>query len=330
MKRDHKLDFSRALAILGVLVIHSVGRYAHSEIEGIIGGWFGLVARPCIAIFLFVSGVLFEKGQNISYLRHRMRRVLYPYLFFSAFASVYEVSFNHINSIYEILLRICTGGIFNIYYFVFVIVCMYIIVFILDKLGVLEKYITALLLVSLMINLLHVSYFKQICDFLDIKDKWKDYYLIRSLLIWSPYYLFGIYYRAFKLEKTILENKILIRVVWVSTLAFYSLLHLIQIGNIDGYNSVIGTTYSLTTILFLLTFDIRGKGIYFLSTISYSIYLSHIFFVYALRDFAHISAIELPFWFGLISLILSLIGSLLVYYIGKLAFRSKSLCIIGA
>jgi fucose 4-O-acetylase-like acetyltransferase len=100
MKRDHKLDFSRALAILGVLVIHSVGRYAHSEIEGIIGGWFGLVARPCIAIFLFVSGVLFEKGQNISYLRHRMRRVLYPYLFFSAFASVYEVSLNNIKNLH--------------------------------------------------------------------------------------------------------------------------------------------------------------------------------------------------------------------------------------
>jgi len=330
MERDHKLDFLRALAIIGVLVIHSIGRYAHSEVESIIGGWFGLVARPCIAVFLFVSGVLFEKGQNMSYLRHRMRRVLYPYLFFSVFALVYEVGFNRINDIYEILLRICTGGIFNIYYFVFVIVCMYIMVFILDKLGILEKHITALLLVSLMINLLHVSYFKQICDFLEVKDKLKDYYHIRSLLIWSLYYLLGIYYRAFKLEKTILENKILIRVVWVSTFVFYSFLHFVRINNIGGYNSVIGTTYSLTTILFLLTFDIRSKGIYFLRTTSYSIYLSHIFFVYALRDFAHISAIELPFGFGLISFILSLIGSLLVYYMGKLIFKSKSFDIIGA
>jgi peptidoglycan/LPS O-acetylase OafA/YrhL len=40
MERDHKLDFLRVLAIIGVLVIHSAERYAHSEVEGIIGGWF--------------------------------------------------------------------------------------------------------------------------------------------------------------------------------------------------------------------------------------------------------------------------------------------------
>jgi len=330
MERDHKLDFLRALAIIGVLVIHSVERYADSGLEHIIGGWPGLIARACIAIFLFVSGVLFKKGQDISYLKHRMKRVLYPYLFFSVFALVYKVSFNLINNVYDALLRILTAGVFNIYFFVFVIICIYIIVFTLDKLGVLEKYITSLLLISLMINLLHASYFKQLCDFLNIKDKWKDYYYLRSLLIWLPYYFFGIYYRSFKLEKVILENKLLIRAVWVSTLVFYSFLHFIQASNIDGYNSVIGSFYSLATILFLLTFNVRNKAMSFISKISYSIYLSHIFFVYTLRDFARISAIELPFWFGLVSLVLSFVGPLFVYYIAKLVFKSKSLYIIGA
>jgi len=244
-------------------------------------------------------------------------------------ALVYKASFNLGDNIKAVLFKILTAGTFNIYFFVFVIISIYVIVFMLDKVGILKKYITALFLISLVINLLHASYLKQICDFLDIKDKWKDYYYLRSLLIWLPYYLFGIYYRSFKLEKIILENKILIRIVWVSTLVFYSLIHFIQISNIDGYNSVIGTIYSLATILFLLTFNVRSKAIYFISKISYFMYLSHIFFVYTLRDFARISAIELPFWFGLISLILSFIGSLFVYYIAKLAFKSRSIYIIG-
>ena len=330
MERDHKLDFLRALAIIGVLVIHSAARYADTEFESMIGGWFALVARACIANFLFVSGALFKRNQDVSYLEHRIKRVLYPYLFFSAFALVYKVSLNLIDNIYEVLLRIFTGGIFNIYFFVFVIICMYIIIFILDKSGILEKYLAALLLISLMINLLHASYSKQIFDFLGVEDKWKDYYYLRTLLIWSPYYFLGICYRSFKLEKAVLENKMLIRVTWIFIIIFYSLLYFIDIDNIGGYDSVIGTIYSFATILFLLTFNVRSQLIYFISKTSYSIYLSHIFFVYILRDVAPLFLIEVPFWLGLISLILSFIGSLCVYYIAKLVFKSKSMYFIGA
>lgn len=333
MERDHKLDFLRALAIIGVLVIHSAGRYADTEIESMIGGWFTLVARACIASFLFVSGVLFKQDQDMSYLKHRIERVLYPYLFFSVLALIYTYQANFPNLVDDtkvVLLKIFTGGTFNIYFFVFVIICSYIVVFTLDKSGVLKKYITSLLLISLMVNLLHASYFRQLFDFFDIKDKFKDYYYLRTLLIWFPYYLFGIYYRSFKLEKTILENKVLIRIAWIFVIVFYSFLYVIKISNIGGYDSVIGTIYSLATILFLLTFNIKSKVIYFISKISYSMYLSHIFFVYALRDVAPLLWTAVPFWLGLISFVLSFIGSLCVYYLAKLVFKSSSIYIIGA
>jgi fucose 4-O-acetylase-like acetyltransferase len=331
MERDHKLDFLRALAIIGVLVIHSVGRYADSELEYIIGRWPGLVARACIAIFLFVSGVLFKQDQDISYLKHRIKRVLYPYLFFSVFALIYtyQANFANLEDIRVVLFQILTGGTFNIYFFVFVIICSYLVVFILDKSGILRKHITSLLLISLIINLLHAAYFRQLFDFFDIEDKFKDYYYLRTLLIWLPFYLFGVYYRLFALEKTILENKVLIRVVWVFIVFFYSFLYFIKIGNIGVYDSVIGTIYSLATILFLLTFNIKSKILYFISKTSYSMYLSHIFFVYALRDTAPLLWTAVPFWLGLISFVLSFIGSLCVYYLAKLVFKSKSFYIIG-
>jgi peptidoglycan/LPS O-acetylase OafA/YrhL len=333
MERDYKLDFLRALAIIGVLVIHSIGRYADTEIESMMGGWFGLVARACIAIFLFVSGVLFKLNEDTSYLKHRIKRVLYPYLFFSVFALIYTYQAdlpNLVGDIKIVLLKILTGGTFNIYFFVFVIICSYVAIFILDKSRILGKSITSLLLISLVINLLHASYFRQLFDFFDIKDKFKDYYYLRTLLIWLPYYFFGIYYRSFKLEKTILENKVLIRIAWIFVVVFYSFLYVIKIGNIGGYDSVIGTIYSLATILFLLTFDVRNQIIYFISKISYSIYLSHIFFVYALRDIAPLLWQETPFWLGLVSLVLSFIGSLLVYFLAKLILKSKSIYVIGA
>lgn len=333
MERDPKLDFLRALAIIGVLVIHSVARYADTEIESMIGGWFNLIAGACIASFLFVSGVLFKQNQDSSYLKYRVKRVIYPYLFFSTFALIYTYYTNclkFVDDVKIILLKVLTGGTFNIYFFIFVIVCLYIIIFMLDKSGILGKYIASLLLISLVVNLLHASYFRQLFDFFNIEDKFKDYYYLRTLLIWFPYYFFGIYYRSFKLEKTILENKVLIRVTWIFIVIFYSFLYFIDIDNIGGYDSVIGTIYSFATILFLLTFNVRSQLIYFISKISYSIYLSHIFFVYILRDAAPLFLIEVPFWFGLISLVLSFTGSLCVYYIARLVFKSKSIYIIGA
>lgn len=333
MERDPKLDFLRALAIIGVLVIHSADRYADTEIESMIGGWFALVARACIASFLFVSGALFKQNQGVPYLKHRIKRVLYPYLFFSVFALIYSYQANFpklVGDIKVVLLKILTGGTFNIYFFVFVIICSYITVFLLDKSGAFEKHLTFLLLISLTVNLLHASYFRQIFEFFDVKDKWKDYYYYRTLLIWLPFYFFGIYYRSLKLEKTILENKALIRITWIFVVAFYSFLHAIKIGNIGGYDSVIGTIYSLATILFLLTFDVRNKIFYFISKISYSIYLSHIFFVYALRDIAPLLWQQPPFWLGLVSLVLSFMGPLLVYFLAKLILKSKSIYVIGA
>lgn len=333
MERDYKLDFLRALAIIGVLVIHSIGRYADTEMESMIGGWFALVARACIASFLFVSGALFKQNQGVSYLKHRIERVLYPYLFFSVWALIYSYQANFpklVGDIKVVLFKILTGGTFNIYFFVFVIICSYITVFLLDKSGALKKHLAFLLLISLTVNLLHAAYFRQIFEVFDVEDKFKDYYYLRTLLIWLPFYFFGIYYRTFELEKTILENKALIRITWIFVVAFYSFLHVLKIGNIGGYDSVMGTIYSLATILFLLTFDVRHNLFYFISKISYSIYLSHIFFVYALRDTAPRWWQQPPFWLGLVSFVLSWAGSLAVYFLAKLILKSRSVYVIGA
>src|SRR3972149_10022559 len=80
--RDPQLDFMRAVAIMGVLVIHSVGRYRHTDLDLVVAGWLGLFCRPCIAVFLFVSGYLFNEHPDARYLARRLKRVLVPYLVF--------------------------------------------------------------------------------------------------------------------------------------------------------------------------------------------------------------------------------------------------------
>jgi hypothetical protein len=49
-----------------------------------------------------------------------------------------------------------------------------------------------------------------------------------------------------------------------------------------------------------------------------------------LKDVSPLLFVKVPFSFSLISFILSFTGSLFVYYIVKLVFKSRSLYIIGA
>ena len=138
MKRITEFDFLRALAIIGVIIIHSSTRYAHPGGEYLIGGWFSTFTRPCIAIFLFISGFLLAgRVFNGPELIKRFKRVLWPYLVFSALALLYSFKFSIIqtlvNAPWRIIAKIIIGDAFGVYYFVFVICCIYVLYFVLVR-----------------------------------------------------------------------------------------------------------------------------------------------------------------------------------------------------
>jgi peptidoglycan/LPS O-acetylase OafA/YrhL len=335
MKRDHKLDFLRAVAIILILIIHSSIRYANTEIELFVGRWFGTFSLPGVGIFLFVSGALFKSTDDINYLKRRIKRVTFPYLFFSIFAIIYTLQNYTDGKLVKVVFNIVMGNTFGIYYFIFLIIVVYLTAFILVKWNILEKYIQFILLFSLMLSILHAQYFNEIWVIIksafNISENWKRFYILRALPLYLPYFFFGVYYRLYNISNVVRENKSFIRGIWISVFIFYNLLYFLNVEEIYGYNSIIGTIYTLSTILLLLTLNIRrNHTIEYISKISYTMYLSHIFFVYTLIRIQNSYSIELPFWFTIVSFTLSFIGPIFIYQLGKLFFKERTYYILGA
>jgi surface polysaccharide O-acyltransferase-like enzyme len=335
MKRDDRLDLLRAIAIIMVLIIHSATRYVHTPAEALIGGWFSQFSRPCIAIFLFLAGTFFITNDlNYGYLLKKIKRVLWPYLFFSFFAIIYSYRGSFIKilkDIDNIIIRLILGDSFGIYYFCFIIIIIYIIAFIVDKIIPLEENIFYILVGSFILGVLDILLYNKIQSFLGQRSEYvKTLYQYRSILTWLPYFFLGCYYRLFKLQNMIQARKYLIRTIWVFIFLIYNTVYFIINRNVDAYHSIMGLIYSLSTIGLLLSFDIVSKKYYLLSNTSYTIYLAHIFFIYLIVDIGKYFSIIWPFEFSLISFFISLIGSLLVYRIGKRVFKTNSYLIIGA
>jgi surface polysaccharide O-acyltransferase-like enzyme len=88
------LDYIRAYAIILVVMVHASGPplYAYNDVPR--GYWwtanlFDSFARPCVPLFIMVSGfLLLEPGKDESvgvFFRKRLAKILVPYLFWASF-----------------------------------------------------------------------------------------------------------------------------------------------------------------------------------------------------------------------------------------------------
>lgn len=340
MKREYKLDFLRALAIISVLIIHAVLFYEPSEkisIEMLVGGWLTMTLRPCIAIFLFLSGYLFKTDfKDVSYLIKKYKRVIIPYLLFSLITLIIRGKTQIIDYITsrpsDILIDIVIGNIWGIYYFVFVIVFIYTLAFFILKNTQFRVHLISITILLFVLNLLHGAYYNSLINILNIANtEFARFYSERFLLAWPFFFFLGIIFKKYNGQVLIDNHKSLVTYCWIYIFTIYSFLYFIGVDNIDVFNSVIGTFYSLATIAFLLQFNIKNEFLNFLSKISYSIYLSHILFIDQFKNISHSLGIEWPFlsWL-IIGFSVSLIGSIIVYLIAKIFLKEKSGIIIGA
>jgi surface polysaccharide O-acyltransferase-like enzyme len=338
MERNHKLDFLRAVSIICVLIIHCVVLYEPTTAaERVIGGWLEMVTRPCIAVFLFISGYLFKTNlQDSSYLWKKYKRVIMPYLFFCLVTLLSRGRSQIVTYIMskpiDLIIDILLGNIWGIYYFVFVIVFLYTLAFIILRNPKLRTQLIPLTLLLFVVNLLQGAYYYPIVDTFNVSNsRLAILYSERFILSWPAFFFLGILFKKYNGQVLIERHSQKVIFFWVFIFTFYNCLYFIGIENIYEYNSVIGTFYSLTTIAALLLFNIKNKIIDFLSEVSYSIYLSHVFFVAELKLIGDDLGIEwsLLSWI-IVSFFVSLIGSLILYLIAKLIFKQKSYLIIGA
>jgi len=335
--RYEQLDFLRAAAILCVLIIHTVSRYpAANRLQEILTQHLLIWSNCTIAIFLFISGCLFKTDRpDRRYLFRRYRRILGPYLFFSAAAVTYQILWGQLewsaSSIVTVAVRLVLGGSWQVYYFVFVIFIMYTFGYLIFSHPRLGKYLPHLTAILLIVNLLHGAFYQTVIHRFNIADHTMvSLYQNRFLLLWPVYFFGGILFRRYDGFARINQHKNLIRTWWI--LVFVSVNLVLYYGkpNISCHcNSPVGTLYAWTTILFLLTFNIRHPAIIFVSDKTYYLYLAHIFFVYGWVDISRHFQMEWPYWTNYVILLIALVGPILLYFPLKLLLKDKSRLIIG-
>jgi peptidoglycan/LPS O-acetylase OafA/YrhL len=103
-----------------------------------------------------------------------------------------------------------------------------------------------------------------------------------------------------------------------------------ETAGVMAYNSVMGTCYSVSAILFLSSFRVQASGWSFLAERTYFLYLSHILVVNSLLDLAGYLGIVEPFWFSVVTLIVAIAIPLFVLALLKPLLRDRSRLLLGA
>jgi surface polysaccharide O-acyltransferase-like enzyme len=303
----------RAAAILGVLVIHSATRYDVAEPLASIAEYCSHLSRPCIGIFLFLSGYfLSNRAWGLSELFVRLKRVWIPYTLFSMAAFLYQDSARLMSGDLEtfgrLFVRYFLGHSFAIYYFVFVISATYLLHSVVQRFQVSHR---LMVIVFASVTFLHnVSYHRVASTFpnSNTADYFRNIYELRY--IFGPFFFYlGCVARTSAWFRYLKGCKNQCTAVWILCGATY----VCAIGfdlHADGYDSLFGTAYTIATIGLFSANDFRLKFSRYLSDQSYFIYLSHIFVVYALRDFGWLLGFG-PLAFLACSLVLSLLLPLL-------------------
>jgi surface polysaccharide O-acyltransferase-like enzyme len=334
-ERDARFDFLRVSALMFVLIIHSANNYAVSDAEKIIANWLDTFSRPCIAIFLVVSGYFFRIEElSGGYILTKIKRVLVPYVFFSSLAFLYQyrggIYSYVVNHPFEVIFRLLTCTTFEIYWFVLVIIFCYLLGFVCLTRGDLHTRIPFLVTVFLILNLLHAAYYSPLADHFYLRETlYGKAYQQHLLLSWPFYFFLGVFISRRKLLPMIESNRRLVISTWAFLFLVYNVLLFTRIGNLAPYSSTMATLYSLSVVSLLFVISYPHKYISALSDISYTIYLSHPFFVYFLRGLGKHANITWPYWFSVVCLLFSLFGSVAVCLMAQKLLKSRSRLLIG-
>ncbi len=95
--RNHSYDLIRMVAFLMVVLYHSPMATMDSAGHGFFLGTLTFLVRPCIGLFLMISGALLlpTKHSAFNFLSHRLSKVIFPTLLWSL---VYIILYNHRNN----------------------------------------------------------------------------------------------------------------------------------------------------------------------------------------------------------------------------------------
>jgi peptidoglycan/LPS O-acetylase OafA/YrhL len=282
--RDGVIDAMRGIAILMVIGIHSLPQ----PLDAVWAKSLDAALRPCVPVFLFVSGYLTALSGRVPFAK-RLTAAVIPYAIAFAAAYAYMALHNPAmdHRITTTLARFALGYVF-VYYYVFVYVCCTLGLWFVFAVGGTEqpdssKRIAALLILSIGCGLLAGAYLDPAISRLGASGALLDEVRMRDIPFWFSFAALGALTAMF----ADLSDQGMRRALLGAMLAAYILYAVVRILGLGDAATYDSTAFFLYAALFCIAlFAIRPGSplLGWFGSGSYFIYLWHIFIVMALRD----------------------------------------------
>jgi len=321
-KRDRGIDTMRGIAILMVIGIHSLQQPLSAWETAV-----DAVLRPCVPIFLFVSGYLTALSGKVP-LWKRMKAAIIPYAIAFVAAYIYmalhNAAMDHRPT--TTLARFVFAYVF-VYYYVFAYVgCTILMWLVLSNRasGRSRELVVALLLTAIVLGLTVGSYLDPLLSRLGFSDGLIEEARMRDLPFWFSFMALGALAGIFRIRSGASGTRSLFAGATIVAYVIYAGVRQFQLGDAADYDSIAFFGYAALLCGLLLLLDADLPAIASLGSGSYFIYLWHIFLVMLLRDHAPLRALG-PAAASALTYATATAGSILVL-VAIREFASPRLC----
>jgi fucose 4-O-acetylase-like acetyltransferase len=289
--RDIGIDSMRGIAILMVIGIHSL--------QQPLNAWETIVdalLRPCVPLFLFVSGYLTALSGEVPLWR-RLKTAVIPYTI--AFAAAYFYMALHNPAMDHrpttALARFILAYAF-VYYYVFVYVGCTVglwLVFRSSSPGNRsDARLVSFLILAILFGLIIGSYLDPLAFRLGLGESLVEELRMRDIPFWFAFMALGTLAGLFRIKPILAGMRLQLFGATFAAYILYTGVRLFRIGDAADYDSMAFFGYAALLCCLLLALDAEIPLIAPLGSGSYFIYLWHIFVVMLLRDHAALSALN--------------------------------------
>ena len=269
--RRPEVDWIKAVALVTVVFIHSLPPFFAQSVTPV-ELWLGELARFAVPGFLFASGFLYASAgsrSGVSTMGRRLKRLLVPYFLFSVLAQFHPVE---APTDFSFVQNLLAGAALGEYYYIFVIFWMILAVPLFERIP--RAAFPGLVLVALLLQWgMETGFLVTLTPF------WS----IRNPIRWVATFLMGwwVFENRASIQRAIAAH----RAAWLG-----SLLAIWGAGAIGVWTVSPGLAratvvwveiYASLAILFVASVGTGSapRVVRWLSDVSYSVYLSHLFFV---------------------------------------------------
>jgi surface polysaccharide O-acyltransferase-like enzyme len=279
--RDVVMDTMRGVAILMVIGIHSLPEADGSALVTAIDA----ILRPCVPVFLFVSGYLTAKSGRVPLLK-RLKRALEPYTI--AFIAAYAfMAVNNPGMDHRPVVALARYGLAYVfvYYYVFVYIGCTVALWAVFAVAGEEhrQRLLVLLALAVVVGLTAGAYLDPLLSRLHVSDTVAEEVRMRDIPFWFSFMAAGTMVGLGRIETALRDLRYPIAAATVAAYAAYAAIRIVGLGDAADYDSVAFFLYAALFCIAMLGFGYRNAALATLGSASYFIYLWHIFPIMVLR-----------------------------------------------